>query len=128
MGNCLTMLLMVSLALTLVFQVFARPLLLTFGASENTLGYALDYLRIYTLGTVFVQVTLGMNAFITAQGFTTVSMQTVLIGALLNTVLDPIFIFWLDMGVRGAAVATVLSQAISALWVLRFLTGSRAKW
>ena len=128
MGNCLTMLLTVSLALTLVFQVFARPLLLTFGASENTLGYALDYLRIYTLGTVFVQVTLGMNSFITAQGFTTVSMQTVLIGALLNTVLDPIFIFWLDMGVRGAALATVLSQAVSALWVLRFLTGSRAKW
>ena len=128
MGNCLTMLILTSLVLTLVFQLFARPLLLTFGASENTVGYALEYLRIYTLGTVFVQITLGMNTFITAQGFTTVSMKTVLIGALLNTVLDPIFIFWLDMGVQGAALATVLSQAVSALWVLRFLTGRRTRW
>lgn len=128
MGNCLTMLLMISAALTLVFQLFARPLLLAFGASGNTIGYALDYLRIYTLGTVFVQLTLGMNAFITAQGFTAVSMKTVLIGALLNTVLDPIFIFWLDLGVQGAALATVLSQAVSALWVLRFLRSERSKW
>ena len=128
MGNCLTMLLITSMVLTIIFQLFAHPLLLAFGASENTISYAMDYLRIYTLGTVFVQITLGMNTFITAQGFTTISMKTVLIGALLNTVLDPVFIFWLNLGVRGAALATVLSQAISALWVMRFLTGNRTKW
>ena len=128
MGNCLTMLVITAVALTVIFQLFAQPLLLTFGASENTLGYALDYLRIYTIGTLFVQLTLGMNAFITAQGFTTVSMKTVLIGAFLNTILDPVFIFLLDMGVRGAAIATVISQAVSALWVMRFLTGNQTKW
>lgn len=128
MGNCLTMLVITSLVLTAVFQLFAKPLLLTFGGSENTIGYALDYMRIYTMGTLFVQVTLGMNAFITAQGFTSVSMKTVLIGAFLNTILDPIFIFLLGMGVRGAALATVISQAVSALWVMRFLTGSQTKW
>ena len=128
MGNSFTLLLITSLVLTAVFQIFAKPLLLTFGASANTVGYALDYLRIYTLGTVFVQITLGMNAYITAQGFTTVSMKTVLIGAGLNILLDPIFIFSLGMGVRGAALATILSQAVSALWVLRFLTGSKTKW
>jgi len=128
MGNCLTMLVVTALVLTAVFQLFARPLLLTFGGSENTISYALDYMRIYTMGTLFVQVTLGMNAFITAQGFTSVSMKTVLIGAFLNTILDPIFIFLLGMGVRGAALATVISQAVSALWVMRFLTGSQTKW
>ena len=128
MGNSFTLLLLTSLVLTAVFQLFAQPLLLTFGASENTVGYALDYLRIYTLGTVFVQLTLGMNAYITAQGFTTVSMKTTLIGAGLNIVLDPVFIFGMDMGVRGAALATILSQAVSAAWVLRFLTGSKTKW
>ena len=128
MGNGFTLLLLTSLVLTAVFQLFAQPLLLTFGASENTVGYALDYLRIYTLGTVFVQMTLGMNAYITAQGFTTVSMKTTLIGAGLNIVLDPVFIFGLDMGVRGAALATILSQAVSAAWVLRFLTGSKTRW
>ena len=128
MGNSFTLVLLTSLVLTAVFQLFAQPLLLTFGASENTVGYALDYLRIYTLGTVFVQLTLGMNAYITAQGFTTVSMKTTLIGAGLNIVLDPVFIFGLDMGVRGAALATILSQAVSAAWVLRFLTGSKTKW
>ncbi len=128
MGNSFTLLLIAAAVLTLVFQRFAEPLLLTFGASENTIGYALDYMRIYSLGTLFVQITLGMNAYITAQGFTTVSMKTVLIGAGLNTVLDPIFIFALGMGVRGAALATILSQAVSALWVLRFLTGPRTKW
>ena len=127
-GNSLTLLLAAAVILTVVFQIFAQPLLETFGASERTIGYAVDYLRIYTLGTVFVQVTLGMNAYITAQGFTTVSMKTVLIGAGLNTVLDPVFIFGLKLGVRGAALATVLSQAVSALWVLRFLTGSQTKW
>ena len=128
MGNSFTLLLLVSLLLTAVLQLFAEPLLLTFGASENTIGYALDYLRIYSLGTLFVQITLGMNAYITAQGFTSVSMKTVLIGAILNTILDPIFIFALDMGVRGAALATILSQAVSAIWVLRFLTSSKTKW
>ena len=128
MGNAFTLLLCTSLVLTVVLQLFAEPLLLTFGASENTIGYALSYLKIYSLGTIFVQMTLGMNAYITAQGFTTVSMKTVLIGAILNTILDPIFIFVLDLGVRGAALATILSQAVSALWVLRFLTGSKTKW
>ena len=128
MGNCFTMLVMASLVLTAVLQLFGRDLLLLFGASENTIDYAAAYMGIYSLGTVFVQVTLGMNSYITAQGFTTVSMRTVLIGAGLNIVLDPIFIFVLDMGVRGAALATILSQAVSAAWVLRFLTGSRSKW
>ena len=128
MGNSFTLLVITSLVLTAVFQSFAEPLLLTFGASENTIGYALDYMNIYSLGTLFVQVTLGMNAYITAQGFTTVSMKTVLIGAGLNTLLDPVFIFGLGMGVRGAALATILSQAVSAAWVLRFLTGPKTKW
>ncbi len=128
MGNSFSLLILASAVLTVVFRVFAEPLLLTFGASENTIGYALDYMNIYSLGTLFVQVTLGMNAYITAQGFTTVSMKTVLIGAGLNTLLDPIFIFGLGMGVRGAALATILSQAVSAAWVLRFLTSPQTKW
>ena len=128
MGNSFTLLVIPAVVLTEVFQSFAEPLLLTFGASGNTIGYALDYLKIYTMGTLFVQVTLGMNAYITAQGFTTVSMKTVLIGAVLNTVLDPIFIFGFGLGVRGAALATILSQAVSAAWVLRFLTGPKTKW
>lgn len=128
MGNSFSLLLIIALLLTLLIQLLADPLLMTFGASENTIGYALDYLRIYSLGTVFVQITLGMNAYITAQGFTSVSMKTVLLGAILNTILDPIFIFLLGWGVQGAAVATVLSQAASAIWVLRFLTGRQTKW
>lgn len=128
MGNSFTLLVITAVVLTVVFQNFAEPLLLTFGASGNTIGYALDYLKIYTMGTLFVQATLGMNAYITAQGFTTVSMKTVLIGAGLNTLLDPIFIFGFGLGVRGAALATILSQAVSAAWVLRFLTGPKTKW
>lgn len=128
MGNSFTLLVITAVLLTAVFRSFAEPLLLTFGASENTIGYALDYMKIYSLGTLFVQVTLGMNAYITAQGFTTVSMKTVLIGAGLNTLLDPVFIFGLGMGVQGAALATILSQAVSAAWVLRFLTGPKTKW
>lgn len=128
MGNCFTMLLTASIVLTFVLQVVAEPLLLSFGASLNTIGYALDYIQVYALGTIFVQITLGMNAFITAQGFTTVSMKTVVIGAVLNIILDPVFIFILDMGVQGAALATILSQAASAAWVLRFLTGQQTKW
>ena len=128
MGNSFTLLVCVSLVLTALFLMFAEPLLLTFGASENTIGYALDYLNLYALGTIFVQVTLGMNAYITAQGFTTVSMRVVVIGAVLNTILDPIFIFGLDMGVQGAALATILSQAVSAICVIRFLTGPKTRW
>ncbi len=128
MGNSFSLLVCASLMLTVLLQLFAEPLLLLFGASENTIGYALSYLRIYSLGTLFVQMTLGMNAYITAQGFTSVSMKTVLIGAILNTLLDPIFIFVLDLGVRGAALATILSQAVSALWVLRFLTSPTTRW
>lgn len=128
MGGCLTLLMCASLVLTAVLQLYAEPLLLTFGASENTIGYALSYMRIYSLGTVFVQLTLGMNAYITAQGFTTVSMRTVLIGAVLNALLDPLLIFGLGMGVRGAALATIMAQAVSAGWVLRFLTGPKTKW
>ena len=128
MGNCFTMLVAASVVLTAVLQLFGRDLLLLFGASENTIDYAAAYLGIYSLGTLFVQVTLGMNAYITAQGFTTISMRTTLIGAGLNIVLDPIFIFGLDLGVRGAALATILSQAVSAAWVLRFLTGEKSKW
>ena len=128
MVNCFTMLLVASLVLTALLQLFAEPLLLAFGASENTIGYSLEYMQIYSLGTLFVQMTLGMNAFITAQGFTTISMKTVMIGAGLNIILDPIFIFLFDMGVQGAALASILSQAVSAIWVLRFLTGTSTKW
>ena len=128
LGGCFTMLLCTAAVLTVLFSVFAEDLLLLFGASENTIGYALSYIRIYVLGTVFVQVTLGMNTYITAQGFAKISMMTVVIGAGINIVLDPIFIFLLDMGVQGAALATVLSQAVSACWVLRFLTGKTTRW
>lgn len=121
LGNCTMLLLLVSMTLTILFLFFAEPFLLTFGASENTIGYAMEYMRIYALGTIFVQMTLGLNAFITAQGFAKVSMATTLIGAFTNIILDPIFIFLLGMGVKGAALATVLSQALSAVWVLRFL-------
>ena len=128
MGNSMTMLVAAAVVLTAVFLLFAEPMLRVFGASDNTIGYALDYMHIYALGTIFVQATLGMNAYITAQGFTVVGMKTVLIGAGLNTVLDPVFIFAFGMGVRGAALATILSQAVSAVWVLKFLTGPKTKW
>lgn len=125
MGNCFTLLVGLSILLTIVISIWDRDLLLLFGASENTVGYAEEYMRIYTLGTLFVQLTLGMNAFITAQGFAKVSMLTVLIGALCNIVLDPLFIFVFDLGVQGAAIATVLSQAVSAVWVMLFITGKK---
>jgi len=125
LGNCTTALLAISLVLTAVFLTFAEPLLLLFGASADTIGYALQYMRIYVTGTVFVQLALGLNAFITAQGFAVTSMLTVLIGAILNIALDPIFIFGLNMGVRGAALATVISQAVSAFWVVHFLRGGK---
>ena len=123
LGTCATALWGIAAALTALFLLFQRDLLRLFGASADTLPYAMQYLSIYVLGTIFVMTALGLNGFITAQGSSAVAMKTVVIGAVLNVVLDPLFIFVLHMGVRGAAVATVLSQAVSAAWVLRFLTG-----
>ena len=127
MGGCFTLQTIVSLLMTAVLLLFGRPMLSAFGASENTIAYASDYLSIYALGTAFVQLTLGMNAYITAQGFSKMSMLTVLIGAVLNIVLDPLFIFALGMGVRGAALATILSQGVSCAWVLYFLASSKSR-
>ena len=126
LGNCLSLQLVVSTVLTVLLLLFNRPLLLTFGASENTVEYAVSYMSIYTLGTVFVQLTLGMNAFITAQGFTKISMLSVVIGAVSNILLDPLLIYGLGMGVRGAALATILSQALSCVWVITFLLSRRS--
>lgn len=125
MGNCFSLLLIFSVILTVVFYIFAPDMLTFFGASEATLPYAVDYARIYILGSVFVLMVLGMNPFITTQGFAKVSMLTTMIGAVINIILDPIFIFALHMGVKGAALATVLSQAVGTFWVLRFLTGKK---
>ena len=127
LGNCFLLLIVLSAILTTVFLVFGEKFLMLFGASESTIIYALPYLRIYVAGSVFVMISLGLNMFITTQGFTKISMATVLIGAICNIVLDPIFIFVFDMGVRGAALATIVSQAISAVWVLSFLTGHKTK-
>ena len=126
MGNSFALLLLFGAALTLLCLLFRRPILYLFGASDVTFPYANDYLGIYVLGTIFVMIGLGMNPFINAQGFSRMGMVTVAVGAAVNIVLDPIFIFGLGMGVRGAALATVISQGCSALWVLRFLTGKRA--
>lgn len=126
LGACFSLQLVISAVLTAVLLLFNEKLLLAFGASENTIGYAVDYMNIYAIGTVFVQLTLGMNAYITAQGFAKFSMMTVLIGAVLNIALDPLFIFGFDLGVRGAALATILSQAVSCVWVLSFLSGKRS--
>ena len=125
LGNCFALQILVSIALTIVLIFFSKPLLLAFGASENTISYALEYMKMYAWGTLFVQLTLGMNTFITAQGFTTISMLSTLIGAISNIILDPIFIFLFDMGVQGAALATILSQALSCIWVLLFLCGKK---
>ena len=126
MGSCFTLQVFVSLLMTAALLFFGRPMLMAFGASENTIAYAADYLSVYALGTAFVQLTLGMNAYITAQGFAKISMFTVLIGAVLNIALDPLFIFAFGMGVRGAALATILSQGVSCLWVLRFLSSKKS--
>ena len=126
-GNCLTMLVGIAVVLTAVFYTFAPALLRLFGASDATLPYALSYTRIYVLGSVFVLIVLGMNPFITTQGFSKFSMLTTIIGAVCNIILDPILIFGLKMGVAGAAVATVLSQGVSAVWVLLFLCGERTR-
>ncbi|MBR2503956.1 MAG: MATE family efflux transporter, partial [Oscillospiraceae bacterium] len=127
MNNSFSLLMIIAAVLTVVFFFFAEPVLMKFGASENTIQYALDYMKIYSLGTVFVLFTLGMNSFISAQGFAKTSMLTVVLGAAFNIVLDPIFIFVFDMGVKGAAVATVISQLVSAAWIFRFLCGSRTE-
>ena len=125
LGSSFTLQIGISLVLTAALLLWGDDLLLAFGASGNTIGYAWDYLRTYAIGTLFVQLTLGMNAFITAQGFAEIGMRTVLIGAIANILLDPLFLFAFGMGVRGAALATVLSQGLSCIWVLRFLTGER---
>lgn len=125
LGNCFVTQVIISIVLTLIMYFFNRPLLLAFGASENTIEYAVSYMSIYSLGTIFVQLTLGMNTFITAQGFAKTGMLSVLIGAIVNIALDPVFIFVLDMGVAGAALATILSQACSCVWVLSFLFGKK---
>lgn len=121
LGNCFTALIVCAIALTIIVLLFKEPLLYLFAASEDTIGYAMDYITIYAVGTIFVQLTLGLNAFISAQGFSKISMLTVIIGAVTNIALDPIFIFLFDMGVKGAALATVFSQALSAAWAIWFL-------
>lgn len=125
LGNCFSMQVLCSIVLTVGMLRWNRDLLMAFGASENTIGFALDYMNLYALGTIFVQLTLGMNAFITAQGFARTGMLSVAIGAVCNIILDPIFIFAFDMGVRGAALATVLSQFASCVWTLSFLFGKK---
>lgn len=125
LGNCFSFLLLCTIVLTGVFYILAPDLLKLFGASEKTLPYALDYARIYILGSIFVFIVMGMNLFITTQGFAKISMMTTLIGAVINLILDPIFIFGFDMGVKGAACATVISQAVGAVWILHFLTGKQ---
>ena len=125
LGNSFTLLVIISITLTIIFLLFSKDLLLLFGASENTIEYATSYMKIYSLGTIFVQLTLGLNAFISAQGFAKTSMLTVLIGAITNIILDPIFIFGLNMGVAGAALATIISQSLSMIWILFFLTGKK---
>lgn len=125
LGNSFFSLIIVAIILTITILLFGEPILMIFGASENTVGYALDYLNIYAIGTIFVQITLGMNAFISTQGFAKTSMLTVAIGAIINIILDPILIFGFDMGVKGAALATILSQGVSCFWVIRFLTSEK---
>ena len=125
LGNCFTMLMILAVVLTAVFYFTAPALLGFFGGSEATLPYAISYSRIYILGSVFVLTVMGLNVFITTQGFAAFSMLTTVIGAGINIVLDPILIFGLDMGVKGAALATVISQAVSAVWILCFLTGKK---
>ena len=126
LGNGVTMLIAFSIILTLVFMLFKEPLLYAFGASDETIVYALEYLSIYLIGTVFVQAAVGLNTFITCQGYAMTAMLSVLIGAVTNIILDPIFIFALNLGVRGAGLATVISQALSAIWVVHFLCSKKS--
>ena len=125
LGNCFSTLIIIAIILTVTLSLAAEPLLWLFGASENTIPYAMDYMRIYLLGSIFVLIVMGMNPFLTTQGFAKFAMITTVIGAVINIVLDPIFIFGLNMGVSGAALATIISQCVSAIWVLRFLTGKQ---
>ncbi len=125
MGNSFSLLLGLSVILTVGFSLFKEPILYAFGASDAIIGYALDYIGIYLIGTIFVQMALGLNTFISAQGHATMAMVSVLIGAIINICLDPVFIFVFGMGVKGAALATILSQAVSAIWVLLFLCGKK---
>ncbi len=127
LGSCATALVAVAVVMTVVLEIVKRPMLMLFGGSENTIGYATDYLSVYLLGTLPILLSLGLNNLISTQGFSTVSMRTTLIGAAVNIVLDPVFIFVFDLGVRGAAIATVLAQIASAAWVLLFLTGKKTK-
>ena len=123
LGNCTSMLVIVAVIVTAVSQIWGTDILMLFGASESTLPYAWAYMQIYSTGTIFVQLALGLNAFINAQGFAKTGMLTVVIGAVCNIILDPVFIFGLHMGVRGAALATIISQGISCMWIVRFLLG-----
>lgn len=125
LGNCFSLQIILSIILTIILLIGNKTFLLAFGASENTISYAVNYMNIYAIGTIFVQLTLGMNAFITAQGFAKTGMLSVLIGAVTNIVLDPVFIFGMNMGVRGAALATIISQTLSCIWVLSFLFGKK---
>lgn len=125
LGNCFVVQIIISVILTAALLLWNRDFLMAFGASENTIDYGVAYMNIYALGTIFVQLTLGMNAFITAQGFAKTGMLSVLIGAVANIILDPILIFGFGMGVEGAALATIISQAISCIWVLAFLFGKK---
>lgn len=126
LGNCTSLLLLFSIVLTSVFLIFKTPILYAFGASDNIISYAKDYISIYLIGTVFVQFAVGLNTFISGQGNAKIAMLSVLIGAIINIVLDPIFIFGLNMGVKGAALATIISQAVSAAWVVRFLVSKKS--
>lgn len=126
LGNCFSLQIVISVILTAILLLGNRTFLMAFGASDNTIEYAVSYMNIYAFGTIFVQLTLGMNMFITAQGFAKTGMLSVLIGAVSNIILDPIFIFGLHMGVKGAALATILSQALSCIWVLSFLFGKKS--
>ena len=126
LGNCTAMLCLVAVILTILFLIFGKDILLIFGASENTIEYAWAYMQIYSCGTIFVQLALGLNAFINAQGFAKIGMLTVVIGAICNIILDPIFIFLLNMGGRGAALATIISQGVSCVWILKFLMGNKS--
>ena len=125
LGNCFVLQILISVVLTIVLLIWNQDFLMAFGASENTIEYGVNYMNIYALGTIFVEITLGMNAFITAQGFAKTGMLSVLIGAVTNIILDPIFIFGFNMDVRGAALATIISQALSCIWVVSFLCGKK---
>ncbi len=125
LGNCLIFQIFISIFLTIILLIWNKDLLNIFGASKNTIIYATNYMNIYATGTIFVQITLSMNAFITAQGFTKTSMYTILLGAICNILLDPIFIYKLKMGVQGAALATIISQGLSCIWVLHFLLSKK---